>query len=63
MAGLTRSSGAIGDAKSESSMPQIVVEEIMRRASDDPSFRELLLECRRAVLDSYVLTPRRKPRS
>jgi hypothetical protein len=41
-------------------MPQIVVEEIMRRASDDPSFRELLLKCPRAVLGSYVLTRQEK---
>jgi hypothetical protein len=37
-------------------MSQRVIEEIMQRAGDEPSFRELLHKCPGAVLGTYLLT-------
>ena len=41
-------------------MSQRVMEEIMQRAGDEPSFRELLLKCPAAVLGTYPLTREEK---
>jgi hypothetical protein len=42
--------------KSERAMSRPVMEEIMRRASKEPHFDELLRKCPAAVLGGYLLT-------
>ena len=37
-------------------MSRSVMEEIMRRAGNEPGFRELLLKCPAAILGGYLLT-------
>ena len=41
-------------------MSRLVMEEIMRRTEDEPSFRELVQKCPAAVLGSYLLTREEK---